>query len=294
MGRRQHAIFASSSLTTTAASTGVRPWSLHHRFQRHHQHPHDHPSEIVVTSSSSASTSFEDKNGQSSRVDDADLTEPLRSIHLECDNGCLPKPSPSSAGNSCSDRCTVSVSTSTASIRSLTDEDNCHGEGNALSCSLPSGIASRHVRFGSCQVRSYTQVLGDHPFCSSGCPIQLGWNYVQEAAVSVESYEADHFPFSCVRNNNMNDLRLTPDDRRRILCKEQPLLQHGECGGDSSGDDEGGGGPTAPGGNADEDDDECPYTSDRELTRACRRLNRGRDSYTRKSSRRAHREFFGV
>jgi hypothetical protein len=73
--------------------------------------------------------------------------------------------------------------------------------------------ASKKVRFGECAVRRYGQVLGDHPSCSLGCPLELGWDYQQLEAVCVDDYAG--------ANSSMNttrcDLRMTWEERRAIL-----------------------------------------------------------------------------
>lgn len=50
------------------------------------------------------------------------------------------------------------------------------------------GIA-KSVRFSTCSIRSYNQVLGDHPLCAVGCPIALGWRVMKEESFSVEDHE---------------------------------------------------------------------------------------------------------
>jgi hypothetical protein len=45
------------------------------------------------------------------------------------------------------------------------------------------------VDFGNVQIREYTQVIGDHPSCSSGCPLSLGWDYIQTEPESLQDYE---------------------------------------------------------------------------------------------------------
>jgi hypothetical protein len=73
--------------------------------------------------------------------------------------------------------------------------------------------ASKKVRFGECAVRSYAQVLGDHPCCSLGCPLELGWDYQQLEAVSVDEYAATSSSINATRC----DLRMTWEERRAIL-----------------------------------------------------------------------------
>ena len=72
--------------------------------------------------------------------------------------------------------------------------------------------SKRSVRFGECCVRSYSQVLGDHPCCSMGCPLELGWDYQTCQSRSVDDYEA-----SKGRRCSSAELRLTPDERRSFL-----------------------------------------------------------------------------
>jgi hypothetical protein len=78
------------------------------------------------------------------------------------------------------------------------------------------GGFEKSVRFGECAVRRYSQVLGDHPCCSVGCPLQLGWDYESLEALTVDDYEANrehhHSPLSV----NV-DLRLSWEERRQIL-----------------------------------------------------------------------------
>lgn len=74
-------------------------------------------------------------------------------------------------------------------------------------CSLVS-TDSRRVGFGEVQVREYEQVVGDHPFCNSGCPLALGWEYADEEFESVSEHEhrKEHA-------RNQDELRLS--DRQR-------------------------------------------------------------------------------
>jgi hypothetical protein len=47
----------------------------------------------------------------------------------------------------------------------------------------------RNVSFSHLEVREYNIALSDHPSCSYGPPIQLGWDYRQKKSVQVEDYE---------------------------------------------------------------------------------------------------------
>ncbi|CAJ1958280.1 unnamed protein product [Cylindrotheca closterium] len=73
---------------------------------------------------------------------------------------------------------------------------------------------TKSVRFGDCKIRSYPQVLGDHPCCSIGCPVELGWEYNQEETKAINDFEElrDH-----QRRKSRGELLLSPEERRSIL-----------------------------------------------------------------------------
>jgi len=60
--------------------------------------------------------------------------------------------------------------------------DEAHGDDSA-------SPSSSVVSFGSCEIRTYSQVLGDHPCCLEGCPIELGWDYSDEVSIDIDEYE---------------------------------------------------------------------------------------------------------
>jgi hypothetical protein len=82
----------------------------------------------------------------------------------------------------------------------------------STSSSSNSSCCSKRVRFGDCVVRSYSQVLGEHPYCSVGCPLELGWEYDVLQSLTVDDYEATRG-----RRSPRHDLRLSPEERRSIL-----------------------------------------------------------------------------
>jgi hypothetical protein len=86
----------------------------------------------------------------------------------------------------------------------------CKEESERSTTSASSCRSEKSVRFGECAVRRYSQVLGDHPCCSVGCPLQLGWDYESVEALTVDDYEA-------TRSNPSNNLRLSSEERRQIL-----------------------------------------------------------------------------
>jgi hypothetical protein len=100
------------------------------------------------------------------------------------------------------------------------DDDDCLLLRNCSDRSAFSNGSSKSVRFGDCQVRSYPQVLGDHPYCSMGCPLELGWDFEQENTKSVNDFEAQ----KCRRSKH--ELLLSPEQRRTILSENKVSEQH--------------------------------------------------------------------
>ena len=72
----------------------------------------------------------------------------------------------------------------------------------------------KRVSFSDLHIREYTQVLGDHPCCSIGPPVSLGWDYTDSPRVAVEQYEATR-----PRRRDRRALRLSWDKRREILSE---------------------------------------------------------------------------
>lgn len=106
-------------------------------------------------------------------------------------------------------------------VRSLSSS-TLEGDGDSVSNSLFPKHSRRHstghcpsksVRFGECQIRSYPQVLGDHPYCSMGCPVELGWEYIDENQVEVEDFEEERNH----QRRHKGELLLSPEERRDIL-----------------------------------------------------------------------------
>jgi hypothetical protein len=61
------------------------------------------------------------------------------------------------------------------------------------SCGSMSSL-KRNVSFHQLEIREYSVALSDHPSCSYGPPVQLGWDYRDRAAIPVETYEAHRPP----------------------------------------------------------------------------------------------------
>lgn len=82
----------------------------------------------------------------------------------------------------------------------------------------------KHVAFSFLEVREYNQVLGDHPCCTVGPPVSLGWDYTESPKVHVEVYEASRAPcrargaprLSCEARNEIVSQTASPSDVRRV------------------------------------------------------------------------------
>jgi hypothetical protein len=48
---------------------------------------------------------------------------------------------------------------------------------------------NKQVRFGEITIREYPMELGEHPCCSSGAPVQLGWEHQSVSQNDLELYE---------------------------------------------------------------------------------------------------------
>lgn len=71
---------------------------------------------------------------------------------------------------------------------------------------------SKSVGFKDIEIRSYPVVPGDHPCCTTGCPLSLGWEYSNEHVCSIDEYEASRSP-----RRSREDLKTSWDQRRSML-----------------------------------------------------------------------------
>ena len=72
----------------------------------------------------------------------------------------------------------------------------------------------RTVSFGKLQSREYSIALSDHPSCSYGPPVALGWEYTEQKAVPLEEYENTRSP-----RRTMEQMVLSYNVRRYLLLK---------------------------------------------------------------------------
>lgn len=80
----------------------------------------------------------------------------------------------------------------------------------------------KSVQFHSLHIRTYNRVVGDHPCCTTGLPITLGWDYNDLITVAIDEYETRRRP-----RKNRRDMKLDCDSRWQILS--------GNCEGDYEG-----------------------------------------------------------
>lgn len=73
-------------------------------------------------------------------------------------------------------------------------------------------VFHRRVSFTSLEIREYPVVPGDHPLCSSGCPIELGWDYHRSSEHSLDHYESQRNP-----RRHRDQLRLSVEERESLL-----------------------------------------------------------------------------
>jgi len=85
-----------------------------------------------------------------------------------------------------------SVSVSESSSDNLSESAPPSSSSSSSSTSHEQGQPRTHrlrVSFGEVNVRRYPIVLGDHPDCSQGPPISIGWDYTSHRPIDIEYYE---------------------------------------------------------------------------------------------------------
>ena len=89
-------------------------------------------------------------------------------------------------------------------------------DSSVCSLSLPSSpkMMPKTVKFGSLRIREFAVVLGDHPCCSTGCPLELGWEHESETELAVDDYET-----SRSERRSRKELRTTWLERREWLSQ---------------------------------------------------------------------------
>jgi len=85
---------------------------------------------------------------------------------------------------------------------------------NASSQDESYGGMKRTVSFGKLQTREYNIALSDHPACSFGAPVGLGWVFKDKPALAVDDYENKRSP-----RRSMEQMVLSYNVRRYLLLK---------------------------------------------------------------------------
>lgn len=70
----------------------------------------------------------------------------------------------------------------------------------------------KSVSFSSLEIREYEVVIGDHPCCTRGVPLSLGWEYHEGGRLNVDDYEEGRSP-----RRSRFDLRTSSEERCEIL-----------------------------------------------------------------------------
>ena len=79
---------------------------------------------------------------------------------------------------------------------------------------------SKQVSFNDVQIRDYDVTIGDHPDCSIGPPISLGWDFKQSASIDLEEYETHRAP-----RRSLRELVLNYYHRMHILEQDKELSE---------------------------------------------------------------------
>lgn len=82
----------------------------------------------------------------------------------------------------------------------------------SLTIKSPSSSIQKKVSFTELHIREHQVILGDHPCCTVGLPVTLGWEVQQESSVSLDDYEATR-----CRRRSRHEMRLSFEERRLIL-----------------------------------------------------------------------------
>lgn len=76
-----------------------------------------------------------------------------------------------------------------------------------------SRVMNSKVKFANILIREYDIVIGDHPCCTLGCPLSLGWDYSDsKAVVTIDEYEANRPP-----RRSRSNLKTSWEQRKQML-----------------------------------------------------------------------------
>jgi len=77
---------------------------------------------------------------------------------------------------------------------------------------------AKSVQFTRLHIRTYPCILGNHPCCTSGPPISLGWDHLSHQTVTIDDYEESR---SRQKRRSRGELRLSCEERRDILLNTE-------------------------------------------------------------------------
>jgi hypothetical protein len=73
----------------------------------------------------------------------------------------------------------------------------------------------KRVSFTDIKIRSHNIVIGDHPCCTMGFPLSLGWEYTDADSLSLDKYEAKRSP-----RRTRRELRTSCEERRLVVSDD--------------------------------------------------------------------------
>lgn len=131
-----------------------------------------------------------------------------------------------------SERSTASTASSITSLYPhMTQEEHDDDEAQCMDrphededAAIVPSTSSKHVHFGNAEARVYPQILGDHPYCSQGCPLELGWSYEREeiAPVAEEQGDGADLQLPPLRKEDHHPTswcyKLSPEERMAIVA----------------------------------------------------------------------------
>lgn len=135
---------------------------------------------------------------------------------MEADSERAVEPSPPTAGTPPKNKSTSATPTNTP-VKSVNSSHTPLQHLQSTPTRRQEQPTKKRVTFSSLQIRGYSQVLGDHPCCTNGPPISLGWKYMyQEDFHDLAVYERRRPP-----RRTRRQLKMSCQVRRDILLQQQ-------------------------------------------------------------------------